>query len=718
MAWEYISEIVGETNSVSAICEFKGNLYAGSMLHGEIYRTSDGISWNEVYKSDQDVVWDLYVYNNYLYASYQNNGVVVRTIDGITWEQVMDLAIRLFRFCEFNNHLYIGEGSSGLLARSETGATGTWSTCHDFTEGKAKALEVFNNELWASLDSKIYKSANGTDWVLQDSTIPNDGSLYADLKTFKGYLYLLNGIGEIYRSNGAGWIKVRAGLVSESSYELAIFDDELYATIGTTNDTDGIYKTNNGTVWVKDFSLITEPKGMGTFGYQLYVGVKNILSTKFYYIYIDPPEEVEVMRSARAKKNMVAVSANTMETGINVDQVTDTAIMVAVTDMADITHRRENNVDELTGKEEADVIYALGGTSAMAWTFKRAQPQHFAILYAYGFGNIVSSDLVGGGRLHTIKPIDGDLQLLRSNPTMTLVFREGDVIDYAKYTSMAVESVTSTFRKDDWVSVNGSLVGTGKHELLSYQETVVDAEDTTELTVVDGTINGSDSASRADNIHQVRMQESTGEWSEIGVTGSSSDTTIQIIAGGAGIEDRTFKIIYLRGGQTWTAERDMVYESPLRVSEVEVNLGGKWNGTEFVGGKTISNQISDITHTVTNGFAVEFLPGAGGNFASRIFRPARTQTLTLNRELRDAIIKHYANTVEYFGVKIVATGAAISATENYSVTLIFPRCGILDNKVSVDGQRINEAGDLSVLEDATYGSAIVLVQNEIATYAA
>jgi len=52
------------------------------------------------------------------------------------------------------------------------------------------------------------------------------------------------------------------------------------------------------------------------------------------------------------------------------------------------------------------------------------------------------------------------------------------------------------------------------------------------------------------------------------------------------------------------------------------------------------------------------------------------------------------------------------------VEIIFPKVGVLNAPLSVDGKRLAEAGDLQVLEDDTYGSVIVKVKNLQATYMA
>ena len=130
------------------------------------------------------------------------------------------------------------------------------------------------------------------------------------------------------------------------------------------------------------------------------------------------------MRSIRANHNIIAVSAYAKETAINIAQTLDLSLLASVGDMISIEPRRENNKDELTGKEEADMIYNLGQTVALALNFPKAQPQHFAFLYAYALAAIASS-AAGSGFLKTITPIDGDLDRQRSIPSFTAGQRTG-----------------------------------------------------------------------------------------------------------------------------------------------------------------------------------------------------------------------------------------------------------------------------------------------------
>ena len=57
-------------------------------------------------------------------------------------------------------------------------------------------------------------------------------------------------------------------------------------------------------------------------------------------------------RNYLADYNLLAVSALLKETAINTEQTLDTSLLVAKSDIIQLDPRREDNSNELTGKEE------------------------------------------------------------------------------------------------------------------------------------------------------------------------------------------------------------------------------------------------------------------------------------------------------------------------------------------------------------------------------
>lgn len=423
-------------------------------------------------------------------------------------------------------------------------------------------------------------------------------------------------------------------------------------------------------------------------------------------------------RSIRANHNMIAVSAGSMESAINTFQTLDLSLLADINNIISRAPRRESNQDEATGKEEADTIYDLGETSGLPLNFEKAQPQHFAFLYAFALG-VAAASAAGSGVLHTITPIDGDLETARSQPSFTAAHRLGKTIAKERYASMFINSVTSSFNKDSFCKVSGEAVGTGKFEASVIEESITAAENVTTLTLAANGVSGSNAAERLDAIHQVKVELTAGVWTEVDFSAVSSATPgeITITAPGATTGNVTFKILYAPTEVPWMSFPARVAETPLRVSELIFTIGGTWDGSAFVGGREMGAEINSIEHNLSNNGNVEYTPGAGGSHATRYFREGREQTLVLDREFRDYILQNYMDTNETFGCQILAEGMEFDTGHKYGVELIFPKLGVLEAPISVNGKRLGEKGDMTVLQDDTYGSIIVKVKNLQSSYA-
>lgn len=425
------------------------------------------------------------------------------------------------------------------------------------------------------------------------------------------------------------------------------------------------------------------------------------------------------MRDFRAQKDLVAVSANAKETAINTAQTLDTCLRVAVTDVANLTPRRETDVDELTGYEEPTLVYDLGNLSDMAVNCPKAQPQHFAILGAFGLG-VCSNAALGDGYLHAITPLDGDVDADRSLPSMTLGMRYGDIVAKRRFVSMFVDALQATFSRDSWVSLAGTLKGTGKYDDNVVRESITAAPDAGTLTLAANAVGGATAAERLAAVHDIVAELESGEWTDVVFT-AVSDATPAVIsnaAPGEAGDDITYKVLYSPAASAWETFPAYVSETPLRVAQMTVKYGGAWDGSAFQGGRELTSELKSIEWALNNNMQIQFVPGAGDVYASAAFRDGRNQTLKLNREFRDYIMQMQIEENEYFGVYILCEGALFDDTYKYQVELIFPRCAVLSAPISVDGKRLAEAGDLVVLEDSTYGSVIMNVQNLVAAYAA
>jgi len=424
-------------------------------------------------------------------------------------------------------------------------------------------------------------------------------------------------------------------------------------------------------------------------------------------------------RSYMATHDLVAVSANLRESAINTEQTLDTTMLVALGDVINLEPRRESNENEATGKEEPDTLYDLGALASASFNFEKAQPQHFAFLLAYALGAVTTA-AAGTGYLHTITPIDGDLDGSRSIPSFTAAQRYGNNVLRRRFASMFVDSLTATFARDSWAKISGGIKGTGKKTDNITEETVNAYIDGTSLTLAANAVQGSTAAERLQNVQRIRVELATGVWTEVTFSAVSAATpsVITITAPGATHDLKDFKILYMPAEAGWMTFPARVNETPLRVSEMTLTVGGAWSGSAFVGGRNLQAEMKQIEWSLNNNMEVQFVPGAGGTYASRAIRGGRSQKIKLDREFREFILQQHMIDNDTLGLYILLEGAIYDTPHKYQVECIFPKVGVLGSPISVDGKRLAEAGDLQVLEHDTYGSVIAKVKNLQATYAA
>ena len=426
------------------------------------------------------------------------------------------------------------------------------------------------------------------------------------------------------------------------------------------------------------------------------------------------------MRSWKALHNLIAVSANNAETAINTEQTLDTALLVAESNLITLEKKIETNENELNGMEEPDALYDLGSLSSASLEFAKAQPQHFGFLLAYGLGDITTS-AAGSGYQHVITPLDGEVDLSRSLPSFTAAQRLGKTVSKHLFASMFVDSISAKFPRDGFVSLNGSLKGTGKHTTNVVEESLTAKDDATTITLAANGVEGADDATRLQNIHRIRAELASGVWTEVDFSAASAATpsVITITAPGSGTVDVTYKVLYIAAESGWMTFPSMIQETPLRVTDVSFHLGGKYTvAGGFLGGRQLACEINDIEYSLQNSMQTEMCLGGSGAYADRGFRDGRVQTLKVGREYRDYIFQQTLNDNEILSAQIVAEGAEFDTGHKFTVALYFPKIAMLSSPWSVNGKKLAEAGDFRVFEDASEGSIRCVVKNQVATYAA
>jgi hypothetical protein len=426
------------------------------------------------------------------------------------------------------------------------------------------------------------------------------------------------------------------------------------------------------------------------------------------------------MRNFLATHNLLAVSATYQETAINQEQALDTTLLVDLNTVLNYRPLKAANRDEATGKEEADRLYDLGGTVAGTLAFSRAQPQHFAFLLAYALGEVSTMPVGTSGHRHVMRPRSGEVDVARSNPSFTAAMRFGRQVMKRRFASCFVDQVRVEFAKDGWAKVTGVVKGTGKVTDNTQVEEVSAAYNAGSLTLAVNGAEGASSAERLANVQAIKvLNPNTGAWDEVGYTAVSGGTPGMVTInppGGSGATT-TYRVYYLPRESGWMAFPARVEEPPLKVSQLLVNFGGRWNGSSFTGGYTPAAEIRRILWNYQNNLSPERSPG-GGDFANRAFRTGREQKLSFDRDFRDFLLAQSLKDSDYFGIYLKAVGPEFKPGYPYQVEIIFPRVAVTAAPVKVAQRRLTEGAEFAVLEDDTYGSVIVQVQNLVSGYAA
>jgi hypothetical protein len=426
------------------------------------------------------------------------------------------------------------------------------------------------------------------------------------------------------------------------------------------------------------------------------------------------------IRNFLATHNLLAVSANWQETAINTEQELDTTLLADLNSVLNYQAQKSPNREELTGKEEADCLRAGVGKVAGTLSFSRAQPQHFAFLLAYGLGQVETTPLGADGFRHLIRPRSGEVDPARSNPSFTAAMRFGRQVLKRRFASCFIDQVRTEFPKDGWAKITGTVKGSGKVSDNSLLEEVIGAYNASSLTLAQG-VAGETAGERLSNVQAIQVLNPTSQaWEEVTYLAVSGETPAVITLtppGEVGVFT-TYRVYYLPPESGWMTMPPRVEEPPLKVSQVEVTLGGRWDGSAFYGGQRLAAELRSLKWTLKNNLTPEATPGAGVNYANRAFRTGREQGLQFDRDFRNFLMAQHLKDNDTLAIYLKATGPEFAPGAPYQVELVFPRVAVGGTTVKVAQRRLAEEVEFAVLEDDNFGSVLAIVQNQVSGYAA
>lgn len=244
------------------------------------------------------------VFNNELYAgAWLWNGEIEdsqvwRTSDGATWEMVgSGFGNGASHMAVFNNKLFVGTWDGNIFS-SSTGTDWTQVITNGFEntgQGIAR-FQVYNGQLYASTWSdngtQVWRTSNGTNWTKFNTDgfgDPNYSGAPASI-VYKGLLYYgagnwtNNDGAQLWRTDGTAWTQIVSDgfgdPANRSFSSMAVFKDTLYACL--SNDTSTrVYRSENGTDWTSSIeSGLNSPNNNGgcvlqPIGDALYIVLSN-----------------------------------------------------------------------------------------------------------------------------------------------------------------------------------------------------------------------------------------------------------------------------------------------------------------------------------------------------------------------------------------------------------------------------------------------------------
>jgi hypothetical protein len=290
-----------------------------------------------------------------------------------------------------------------------------------------------------------------------------------------------------------------------------------------------------------------------------------------------------------------------------------------------------------------------------------------------------------------------------------------------RFASCFIDQVRVEFSKDGWAKIFGGVKGSGKVSDNSQVEEVTAAYNAASLTLAANGVEGETAADRLSNVQALKvLNPGTQAWDEVSytaVSGAVPGVITMTPLGGTGVLT-TYRVYYLPRESGWMDLPPRVEEPPLKVSQTEVYLGGRWDGTTFLGGHRLAAELRRLTWTLKNYLTPESTPGGGVSYANRAFRAGREQKLEFDRDFRDFLLARHLKDNDTLAVYLKAVGPEFETGLTYQVELVFPRVAVLTAPVRVAGRRLAETVGFAVLEDDDLGSVTAYVQNKVSSYAA
>lgn len=258
-SWQSTNPFSDSTEYIQAITYYKGNLYAGTLLHGIFSSTDNGLSWNQINSGLGGLgalsISSLVIQKDRLITGTQGAGTFILNNDMKTWSSFGDLPWRtsgtVFSIANRNDTLFAGAGINGQFYKLSPDSD-LWEEIN-FTDGSlvpATGFTWMDDNIYIATTNGIYFSTdNGNQWIkkkLQTTTTNytlichSKGNLYAMLvKQGVSYFYYSTDKGETWSNDEP--------IIPAFTYSIKTFGNKIY-----TAREDGLWYREINTTSVEE----------------------------------------------------------------------------------------------------------------------------------------------------------------------------------------------------------------------------------------------------------------------------------------------------------------------------------------------------------------------------------------------------------------------------------------------------------------------------------
>ncbi len=191
---------------------YGGGIFLAGCYGGGVYRSENGTEWTKLNGDDTGIGMhdelDLLTFGNNRFVATVDAGLGERkqttSENGTVWSELADGPHR-FETLVFGNTLFVGAGYDGKISTSSDGVV--WTEQVSVTESRIVSLFYENNQYIGVSDTGIISSPDGTNWTVHESDtqftfMEYDGTRYLAMSYWFG-----TNDGLYVSENGTEWVK-------------------------------------------------------------------------------------------------------------------------------------------------------------------------------------------------------------------------------------------------------------------------------------------------------------------------------------------------------------------------------------------------------------------------------------------------------------------------------------------------------------------------------